>query len=225
MNTPQQTSATKAVIPKTIVKADTILTLIVPVVDTIPDKLSLKAKPLEVTATDSAKAIQELDYSYEKELIGLNTDYEYKKDSLKKDLAAYKLKLKENWKSAKYVLATEYRQLKDSIKFHKKIAQLSKDTLTSTGGISDDLLPSAGQFTFAYPLGTHGTNSGLYRNKYSGNLLVGYNGALRGIEFGGIGNINHKEVHGIQFAGVTNITVNMFVGHSSQAFVILPEKK
>ncbi|MBC7449996.1 MAG: STN domain-containing protein [Cytophagales bacterium] len=195
-------SATKTVTAKAITNTD----YTIPVsADTIDDPLSLEIKPLEVTATDSAEAIKELDYTYEKELTGLNIDYKYKKDSLERNVQAFKLKLKENWKSAKNVLATEYHELKDSIMYHKKIKELSPDTI-DTGGISDELIPSEGQFTFVYPLGTHMANSELYRNKYSGNLLVGYNGAVNGIEFGGIANIIYKEVHGAQFAGVTNIT-------------------
>ena len=61
------------------------------------------------------------------------------------------------------------------------------------------------QFTFAYPLGTNGTDAISVSNNFSFNALYGVNGGLNGIELGGILNYNHGDVKGAQFAGVANI--------------------
>lgn len=68
-----------------------------------------------------------------------------------------------------------------------------------------------GQITFNYPLGSNGFNSYNYSNNFSLNLLVGLNGGVEGVEFGGLGNINNGDVNGAQFGGLFNInkgTVN-----------------
>ena len=62
------------------------------------------------------------------------------------------------------------------------------------------------QATFIYPLGTNGINI-KKANIFSLNILAGVNGGLRGMEFGGIANINTGDVYGLQSAGVTNITL------------------
>lgn len=61
------------------------------------------------------------------------------------------------------------------------------------------------QLTFVPPLGTNGSLSGLVDNKFSFNLLMGYNGGLNGVEFGGLVNFIRKDVVGAQFAGLGNI--------------------
>lgn len=163
----------------------------------------LEAKPLVVTSRDTAQAIKELDNSYLKELTDLNSSYVQKKDSVAAAAFANKTKLKQSWKEAKIALATEYKQLKDSILFSKK----NKDNILDTSQIvydEDLLIHDDFQFTGTFPLGTHMETSGLYRNDFSLNTLVGYNGAVSGFEFGGLGNIVRKEVQGVQLAGVFN---------------------
>lgn len=61
------------------------------------------------------------------------------------------------------------------------------------------------QFTFAYPLGSSGTDAVYISNKFSVNLLYGVNGGLNGFEVGGIANYNNGDVNGVQLAGVANI--------------------
>ena len=60
------------------------------------------------------------------------------------------------------------------------------------------------QFIAVFPLGTQMESSGLYRNDFSCNLLVDYNGAVLGFEFGCVRNVVREEVKGIQLAGVFN---------------------
>ena len=61
------------------------------------------------------------------------------------------------------------------------------------------------QVTFVPPIGTNGLLSGVVTNKLSVNLLAGYNGGLRGAEFGGLFNILRKDMVGAQFAGLGNL--------------------
>lgn len=61
------------------------------------------------------------------------------------------------------------------------------------------------QVTFVPPIGTNGSLSGLVKNKFSFNVLIGYNGALDGAEFGGILNFLRQDMHGAQFSGIGNI--------------------
>lgn len=61
------------------------------------------------------------------------------------------------------------------------------------------------QFTFIPPLSTNGALSGLVENKFSFNTLVGYNGGVNGVEFGGLANIVRRDVTGAQFSGLANI--------------------
>lgn len=170
--------------------------------DTTENKqLTLETKPLVVTAPDTSQAIKELDINYTKGLTDLNTSYTHKKDSVAAVSFANKTKLKQSWKAAKIALAAEYKQLKDSILLAKK----NDPTDTSDIVYDEDLLIHDNfQFTGVYPLGTHMESSGLYRNDLSLNTLVGYNGAVSGFEFGCLGNIVRKEVHGVQLAGVFN---------------------
>ena len=60
------------------------------------------------------------------------------------------------------------------------------------------------QFTFAYPLGTNGTDAMYVSNNLSFNLLYGVNGGLDGMELGGIMNFNKGDVSGFQLSGVVN---------------------
>ncbi len=61
------------------------------------------------------------------------------------------------------------------------------------------------QVTFVPPLGTNGSLSGLVQNKLSFNVLLGYNGGLYGVEFGGLLNFIRQDVYGAQFSGIGNV--------------------
>jgi hypothetical protein len=68
------------------------------------------------------------------------------------------------------------------------------------------------QFTFAYPLGTNGTEAINISNQFSFNALYGVNGGLDGLEIGGLVNYNHGDVNGMQLAGVANINAEYTEG-------------
>ena len=54
-------------------------------------------------------------------------------------------------------------------------------------------------------VGTHGRLSGQVTNTYSLNLIGGYSAGVRGVEIGGVFNIDKKDVHDVQLAGILNL--------------------
>ncbi|WP_051359770.1 FecR domain-containing protein [Adhaeribacter aquaticus] len=67
----------------------------------------------------------------------------------------------------------------------------------------------AQHFGIIYPLSTNGIHANLYVNKVSAHLLIGTAAGLQGFEFSGIGNVEQQYVHGLQFAGIFNISKNL----------------
>lgn len=61
-------------------------------------------------------------------------------------------------------------------------------------------------------IGTNGNMSGTITNRLSFNILGGYAGGIKGVEFGGIFNIDRDTSSGAQFAGVLNLTAGPFSG-------------
>jgi len=68
------------------------------------------------------------------------------------------------------------------------------------------------QLTFIYPLGIFGHGSKNYTYNFSINALTGYTGNIRGIEAGGLLNMNNGSVSGFQAGGIGNITAGWFTG-------------
>lgn len=71
----------------------------------------------------------------------------------------------------------------------------------------DNSAKKAVQVTFITPLGTNGVESKNKTNNLSINILAGYNGGLKGAEFGGFANILGGDMDGVQLAGYTNINI------------------
>lgn len=61
------------------------------------------------------------------------------------------------------------------------------------------------QVSFIPIVGTNMTSSGIIENNVSLNILGGYNGAVKGIEIGGLINIIDKNIVGLQVGGLTNL--------------------
>lgn len=61
------------------------------------------------------------------------------------------------------------------------------------------------QVTFLPPIGSNGELSGLVVNRLSWNIIAGYNGGLKGAEFGGLLNVLRKDMEGAQFSGFGNV--------------------
>lgn len=68
------------------------------------------------------------------------------------------------------------------------------------------------QFSLTPGLSSHGKMSGQVINNFSFNLLGGYAGGLKGIELGGLFNIDKKDVGYIQIAGLLNLVGGKMVG-------------
>ncbi|MEL7001408.1 MAG: STN domain-containing protein [Bacteroidota bacterium] len=62
-----------------------------------------------------------------------------------------------------------------------------------------------GQVSFLPFAGTNLLMSGAVENKFSLNVLAGYNGAVDGVEVGGLVNITKLHVEGVQLGGIGNI--------------------
>lgn len=88
----------------------------------------------------------------------------------------------------------------------------SQDTIISQ---EDNYLPKQTrvfQLTYIYPLSTNGFLASEIKNNLSINLLIGINGGVEGLEFGGFGNVNFGDVEGIQVAGYFNINKGFLNG-------------
>lgn len=77
---------------------------------------------------------------------------------------------------------------------------------------NDNLKTHKAQVTFAYPIGSSGTNSLEYSNNFSFNILYGLNGGVNGAEIGSILNYNKGVVKGFQLSGVSNINTGYSKG-------------
>ncbi len=95
----------------------------------------------------------------------------------------------------------------DSLKIVKMVAA-DEGVFTSQGlGLS---LYRTAQISVVPFVGTNLKMSGVITNKYSLNVLAGYNGATKGIELGGLVNVTRYYVKGVQIAGLSNA-----VGHET----------
>lgn len=70
------------------------------------------------------------------------------------------------------------------------------------------------QLSFIYPLSTNGLQAGRVSNNFSINILGGFNGGLKGVEFGGLYNVIKKDTYGAQFAGLGNVVAG--TAHGAQ---------
>jgi hypothetical protein len=77
---------------------------------------------------------------------------------------------------------------------------------------TDDAKVRPVQLTFVYPLGTNWTESGEITSNFSYNMLIGYNGGLKGVEFSGFGSVLKGDMSGAQFAGFGNNVLGITIG-------------
>lgn len=68
------------------------------------------------------------------------------------------------------------------------------------------------QLTLVHPIGIFGNASKNYVYNFSINALTGYTGSIRGMEAGGLLNMNKGSVSGLQAGGIGNITAGGFTG-------------
>lgn len=68
------------------------------------------------------------------------------------------------------------------------------------------------QFTFNYPMGTNGYKSYQSTNNLSVNMMIGFNGGVKGCEVAGMGNINNGDITGVQASGMWNVAKGSLKG-------------
>ena len=176
---------------------------------------AVRSKSMEFIRSDTSLLPKNLDgNSYSHVLTNLNDSYTQKKDSITFEAYSSKMKLRKSWKDAKLELSKQYKAKRDSMLLARK--HMYSDTIRDFD--NDLLIHDDFQFTAVYPLGTHSSTSGLYRNDYSLNFLFGYSGAVSGAELG-IVNVVRKEVQGYQFAGLVNIAGDYVRGGQFSGFV------
>lgn len=93
------------------------------------------------------------------------------------------------------------------------------------GGNKDSLQTNFVQVTFVPPIGTHGMETANLDNEISLNILAGYNGALHGIEAGGLVNTVKYDAHGAQFAGWGNFVGGQINGAQFAGFANVAKNK
>jgi len=89
----------------------------------------------------------------------------------------------------------------DSLDIVKFVA--AGDGISRSSGLGLSLYRTA-QISFVPFVGTNLKMSGVITNKYSLNILAGYNGATSGVELGGLVNVTRYYVKGVQVAGLAN---------------------
>lgn len=77
---------------------------------------------------------------------------------------------------------------------------------------SSDFVDRYAQLSFFTPLGTNGLDSYKFKHHFSVNIIQGYNGAVQGLEVGGVANLDKGYMQGAQFAGVTNMVAGNVLG-------------
>jgi hypothetical protein len=70
---------------------------------------------------------------------------------------------------------------------------------------ADSIKQEAFQLTLVSPLGMNGFHAGRTVNKVSLNLLAGYAAGVKGLELGGLLNVDRQSVQGVQAAGLANL--------------------
>jgi len=74
------------------------------------------------------------------------------------------------------------------------------------------------QISFITPLGTNGLDAPNITNKFSLNILAGYNGGLDGFEFSGFGSILKTNMKGVQLSSFGNIVLGTSNGFQGAGF-------
>ncbi len=80
------------------------------------------------------------------------------------------------------------------------------------GQDSTDLKQKPFHLSIITPLSTNGTQSVSSVNNFSLNMFFGYSGALKGVEFGSLINMEKEYVKGAQFAGIANVNLGWTKG-------------
>lgn len=88
-------------------------------------------------------------------------------------------------------------------------AQSMSGLLAQEATTETELKRFPAQLSIFYPMTTQGDQTVNYHYNFSFNLFAGRVGAVTGIEFGTLSNRVEREVNGVQFSGLVNITRNV----------------
>jgi|GEM_PF-233558 len=185
--------------------------------DDIPETAFFK--PEDIAEVDSKEALKE---EYVKEQTRIYQDFFTARDTSR--FLTGKA-LKRDLKTAITLLEKKVKQLSDSLEKEKEArkqfreAKVSEE-LQETGQTEGDstekpqeaLKETPVQISFIYPMGTNGRNSPDFTNRFSFNVLSGYNGGVKGAEIGSLVNLIKNDVYGTQIAGLVNLDRGHFTG-------------
>ena len=176
-------------------------------------------KPEDIAEVNSKEALKE---EYVKEQTRIYQDFFTAQDTSR--FLTGKA-LKRDLKTAISLLEKKVKQLSDSLEKEKEgrkqlRTETSEEILETTIQIVDDsigksqdtLKETPVQISFIYPMGTNGRNSPEFTNRFSLNVLSGYNGGVKGAEIGSLVNLIQYDVHGTQIAGLVNLDRGYFTG-------------
>lgn len=68
------------------------------------------------------------------------------------------------------------------------------------------------QVSFAYPIGSNGSDAAHISNNFSFNILYGINGGVKGFELGSLFNINNGNVKGVEISGISSLNKEVSKG-------------
>lgn len=89
---------------------------------------------------------------------------------------------------------------------------VSKEVLITSENLDYIYEKRLAQVSFLPVLGTNLTASGIIENKFSLNILGGYNGGVKGVEIGGLFNVVDNNVLGFQVGGLSNLVAGKTTG-------------
>lgn len=185
--------------------------------DDIPETAFFK--PEDMAEVDSKETLKE---EYVKEQTRIYQDFFTAQDTSR--FLTGKA-LKRDLKTAITLLEKKVKQLSDSLEKEKEIRKQLKEAkvpekIQETAQTSEDsteklqapLRETPVQISLIYPIGTNGRNSPDFTNRFSFNILSGYNGGVKGAEVGSLVNLIKHDVYGTQIAGLVNHTRGYFTG-------------
>ena len=171
------------------------------------ERISVRNKIVPDFSKNSALAFSD---SNENKTRKSNTDKNQgKKEKAKSEAAPSHDTLSHAFLDIKWPLFSKRNVAGDSLKSNKEkdvvalkndSSEKSWDTLAAT----ESFLPRYAQVSFVTPLSSNGIDGYKYMHYFSLNVLQGYNGALKGVEFGGLLNGDKGYVTGAQFGGLSN---------------------
>jgi hypothetical protein len=122
------------------------------------------------------------------------------------------IKLLPKSKAYEPMLSKQAHKIDIETKSDFMLGMVPREGLYASENLNEIYEKRVAQVSFIPIVGTNLTSSGIIENKFSLNILGGYNGAVRGVELGGLMNIIDKNVLGLQVAGLANLVAGKTTG-------------